>query len=88
MPSDVWASVGECISLPVFQLNKSAVLRKAIDYIRYLQQANQKLKQENMTLKMANQKNSKSINITCMYLSKASKVKRVAAFVLWSWLLS
>lgn len=41
-----------------FQLNKSAVLRKAIDYIRYLQQTNQKLKQENMAFKMAAQKNS------------------------------
>lgn len=34
------------------------MLRKAIDYIRYLQQTNQKLKQENITLKMASQKNS------------------------------
>ncbi|TRY98988.1 hypothetical protein DNTS_001249 [Danionella cerebrum] len=39
------------------KLNKSAVLKKAIDYIRYLQQSNQKLKQENMTLKMSMQKN-------------------------------
>lgn len=41
------------------QLNKSAVLRKAIDYIRYLQQTNQKLKQENMALKVSAQKNSR-----------------------------
>uniref|UniRef100_T1JCH3 BHLH domain-containing protein n=1 Tax=Strigamia maritima TaxID=126957 RepID=T1JCH3_STRMM len=34
------------------KLNKSAVLRKAIDYIRYLQNSNAKLKQENMALKM------------------------------------
>lgn len=34
------------------------MLKKAIDYIRYLQQANQKLKQENFALKMAAQKNS------------------------------
>ncbi|XP_014664603.1 PREDICTED: sterol regulatory element-binding protein 1-like isoform X2 [Priapulus caudatus] len=34
------------------KLNKSSVLRKAIDYIRFLQQTNQKLKQENMALKM------------------------------------
>lgn len=34
------------------------MLRKAIDYIRYLQGTNQKLKQENMALKMAAQKNS------------------------------
>lgn len=34
------------------------MLRKAIDYIRYLQQTNQKLKQENIALKMSAQKNS------------------------------
>ncbi|XP_048408367.2 sterol regulatory element-binding protein 1 isoform X1 [Stegostoma tigrinum] len=39
------------------KLNKSAILRKAVDYIRFLQQANQKLKQENMVLRMATQKN-------------------------------
>ncbi|GBN86147.1 Sterol regulatory element-binding protein 1 [Araneus ventricosus] len=38
------------------KLNKSAVLRKAIDYIRFLQNANAKLKQENLALKMASQK--------------------------------
>ncbi|XP_006901264.1 PREDICTED: sterol regulatory element-binding protein 1 [Elephantulus edwardii] len=32
------------------KLNKSAVLRKAIDYIRFLQHSNQKLKQENLSL--------------------------------------
>ena len=42
------------------QLNKSAVLKKAIDYIRYIQSTNQKLKQENISLKMAAQKNSQS----------------------------
>lgn len=40
------------------QMHKSGVLRKAIDYIKYLQQVNHKLRQENMALKMANQKNS------------------------------
>lgn len=40
-------------------MHKSGVLRKAIDYIKYLQQANHKLRQENMVLKLANQKNSK-----------------------------
>lgn len=35
------------------KLNKSAVLRKAIDYIRFLQQSNQKLKQENLSLRSA-----------------------------------
>ncbi|NXU45954.1 SRBP1 protein, partial [Drymodes brunneopygia] len=39
------------------KLNKSAILRKAIEYIRFLQQSNQKLKQENLALKMAMQKN-------------------------------
>ncbi|XP_061329714.1 sterol regulatory element-binding protein 1 [Pezoporus flaviventris] len=42
------------------KLNKSAILRKAIEYIRFLQQNNQKLKQENLALKMAMQK-SKSL---------------------------
>ncbi|XP_062443862.1 sterol regulatory element-binding protein 1 isoform X2 [Rhea pennata] len=42
------------------KLNKSAILRKAIDYIRFLQQSNQKLKQENLALKMAVQKNTRS----------------------------
>lgn len=41
-------------------MHKSGVLRKAIDYIKYLQQVNHKLRQENMVLKLANQKNSKS----------------------------
>ncbi|XP_058139320.1 sterol regulatory element-binding protein 1 isoform X2 [Dasypus novemcinctus] len=35
------------------KLNKSAVLRKAIEYIRFLQHSNQKLKQENQTLRSA-----------------------------------
>ncbi|XP_054723748.1 sterol regulatory element-binding protein 1-like [Uloborus diversus] len=38
------------------KLNKSAVLRKAIDYIKFLQNANSKLKQENLALKMAARK--------------------------------
>uniref|UniRef100_A0A1B6EGK4 BHLH domain-containing protein n=1 Tax=Clastoptera arizonana TaxID=38151 RepID=A0A1B6EGK4_9HEMI len=37
---------------PEAKLNKSAILRKAIDYIRFLQNSNAKLKQENMALKM------------------------------------
>ncbi|DBA13646.1 TPA: hypothetical protein GDO54_018666 [Pyxicephalus adspersus] len=40
------------------KLNKSAILKKTIDYIRFLQQNNVKLKQENIMLKMAAQKNS------------------------------
>uniref|UniRef100_A0A8C6G3B3 Sterol regulatory element-binding protein 1 n=1 Tax=Moschus moschiferus TaxID=68415 RepID=A0A8C6G3B3_MOSMO len=42
------------------KLNKSAVLRKAIDYIRFLQHSNQKLKQENLSLRTAVHK-SKSL---------------------------
>ncbi|XP_062308139.1 LOW QUALITY PROTEIN: sterol regulatory element-binding protein 1 [Osmerus eperlanus] len=48
------------------KLNKSAVLRKAIDYIRYIQQTNQKLKQENMALKMASQKNKSLKDLVAM----------------------
>ncbi|XP_016414742.1 sterol regulatory element-binding protein 2-like isoform X1 [Sinocyclocheilus rhinocerous] len=39
------------------KMHKSGVLLKAIDYIKYLQQVNHKLRQENLTLKMANHKN-------------------------------
>ncbi|XP_064172533.1 sterol regulatory element-binding protein 1 [Anguilla rostrata] len=48
------------------KLNKSAVLRKAIDYIRFLQQSNQKLKQENMALKMAHQENKSLKDLVAM----------------------
>ncbi|CAL9693396.1 unnamed protein product [Knipowitschia caucasica] len=48
------------------KLNKSAVLKKAIDFIRYLQQTNQKLKQENMALKMNAQKNKSLKDIVAM----------------------
>lgn len=41
-------------------MHKSGVLRKAIDYIKYLQQVNHKLRQENLSLKMGNQKSSKA----------------------------
>ncbi|XP_022906755.2 sterol regulatory element-binding protein 1 [Onthophagus taurus] len=40
------------------KLNKSAILRKTIEYIRFLQNSNAKLKQENMALKMAARKNT------------------------------
>lgn len=43
------------------QLNKSAVLRKAIDYIRFLQHSNQKLKQENLSLRSAAHKSSECL---------------------------
>ncbi|XP_069508877.1 sterol regulatory element-binding protein 2 [Ambystoma mexicanum] len=39
------------------KMHKSGVLKKAIDYIKYLQQMNSRLRQENMALKLANQKN-------------------------------
>jgi len=35
------------------QLNKSGVLRKAIEYIKYLQTNNAKLKRENLALRAA-----------------------------------
>uniref|UniRef100_A0A0N8DDS0 Sterol regulatory element-binding protein n=1 Tax=Daphnia magna TaxID=35525 RepID=A0A0N8DDS0_9CRUS len=38
------------------KMSKSAILRKALEYVRYLQQMNQKLIKENMALKMASQK--------------------------------
>lgn len=38
------------------KMHKSGVLKKAIDYIKYLQQVNHRLRQENLALKM-NQKN-------------------------------
>ncbi|CAG9861636.1 unnamed protein product [Phyllotreta striolata] len=40
------------------KLNKSAILRRAIEYIRFLQNSNARLKQENMTLKMSAQRSS------------------------------
>ncbi|XP_073500311.1 sterol regulatory element-binding protein 2 isoform X2 [Phyllobates terribilis] len=50
------------------KMHKSGVLKKAIDYIKYLQQSNQKLRQENMALKLANQKNKylKGIDLTSL----------------------
>uniref|UniRef100_A0A8B9MIE3 Sterol regulatory element-binding protein 1 n=1 Tax=Accipiter nisus TaxID=211598 RepID=A0A8B9MIE3_9AVES len=55
------------------KLNKSAILRKAIEYIRFLQQSNQKLKQENLALKMAAQKNQslKDLVASCSGGTKA-----------------
>ncbi|XP_041851869.1 sterol regulatory element-binding protein 1 isoform X2 [Melanotaenia boesemani] len=57
------------------KLNKSAVLRKAIDYIRYLQQTNQKLKQENLALKMAAQKNKSLKDLVAMEVDGQVEVK-------------
>uniref|UniRef100_S4RYM6 BHLH domain-containing protein n=1 Tax=Petromyzon marinus TaxID=7757 RepID=S4RYM6_PETMA len=50
--------IGEMRSMlvgPHNKLNKSAVLRKAIDYIKFLQQVNRRLKQENTALKRSMQ---------------------------------
>lgn len=57
------------------KLNKSAVLRKALDYIRYLQQTNQKLKQENMAFKMAAQKNKSLKDLVAMEVDGPADVK-------------
>ena len=43
-----WWCVCVCV-----QLNKSGVLRKAIDYIKYLRNSNKRLKHENVMLKFA-----------------------------------
>nr|CAI5856348.1 unnamed protein product [Callosobruchus analis] len=42
----------------VKELNKSAILRKTIEYIKFLQNTNTRLKQENMALKMAARQNT------------------------------
>ncbi|XP_049602192.1 sterol regulatory element-binding protein 1 isoform X2 [Syngnathus scovelli] len=57
------------------KLNKSAVLRKAIDVIRFLQQSNQKLKQENLALKMAAQKNKSLKDLVAMEVDRVADVK-------------
>lgn len=41
-------------------MNKAGILKKSLDYIRYLQKENSRLKDENMSLKMAQQQRSKS----------------------------
>uniref|UniRef100_A0A673A3F8 Sterol regulatory element-binding protein 2 n=1 Tax=Sphaeramia orbicularis TaxID=375764 RepID=A0A673A3F8_9TELE len=51
------------------KMHKSGVLRKAIDYIKYLQQVNHKLRQENLALKMANQKNSMFVSLEIVMMS-------------------
>ena len=42
-------------------MNKSAVLRKAIEYIKHMVAANHRLKQENMVLRLAAGQQSKYI---------------------------
>ena len=40
-----------------WQMNKSAILRKAIEYIKHLRSQNEKLKKENLILKLGAAKN-------------------------------
>ncbi|XP_057340757.1 sterol regulatory element-binding protein 1 [Microplitis mediator] len=47
------------------KLNKSAILRKTIDYIRFLQNTNAKLKAENMAMKMAAQRQNLRDLLSC-----------------------
>ncbi|KAH0945834.1 hypothetical protein HN011_011135 [Eciton burchellii] len=47
------------------KLNKSAILRKTIDYIRFLQNTNAKLKAENMALKIAAQRQNLRDLLVC-----------------------
>ncbi|XP_078041924.1 sterol regulatory element-binding protein 1-like [Augochlora pura] len=47
------------------KLNKSAILRKTIDYIRFLQSSNSKLKAENMALKMTAQRQNLRDLLVC-----------------------
>ncbi|KAJ8297991.1 hypothetical protein KUTeg_024522 [Tegillarca granosa] len=51
--NDKIVELKDLVAGPDARLNKSAILKKAIDYIHYLQNANQRLKQENMMLKLA-----------------------------------
>ncbi|XP_064179958.1 sterol regulatory element-binding protein 2-like isoform X2 [Anguilla rostrata] len=44
------------------KMQKSGVLRKAIDYIKYMQQVNQRLRQENLALKVAGRKNKGEVH--------------------------
>ncbi|XP_043269402.1 sterol regulatory element-binding protein 1 [Venturia canescens] len=47
------------------KLNKSAILRKTIDYVRFLQNSNAKLKAENMSLKMTAQRQNLRDLLSC-----------------------
>ncbi|CAK9800502.1 Sterol regulatory element-binding protein 1 [Anthophora plagiata] len=47
------------------KLNKSAILRKTIDYIRFLQNSNTRLKAENMSLKLAAQRQNLRDLLVC-----------------------
>ncbi|XP_068108893.1 sterol regulatory element-binding protein 2 [Hyperolius riggenbachi] len=62
------------------KMHKSGVLKKAIDYIKYLQQSNQKLRQENMALKLANQKNKYLKGIDLSSLMETSMEMKMDEF--------
>ncbi|KAJ8363318.1 hypothetical protein SKAU_G00121490 [Synaphobranchus kaupii] len=50
------------------KVQKSGVLRKTIDYIKYMQQVNHRLRQENLALKVAGQNNNVAANNTATSL--------------------
>ncbi|XP_044018988.1 sterol regulatory element-binding protein 1 isoform X2 [Aphidius gifuensis] len=54
------------------KLNKSAILRKTIDYIRFLQNQNSKLKTENMALKMTSKHQKLHNLLSCGELTPPS----------------
>ncbi|KAI9555116.1 hypothetical protein GHT06_017631 [Daphnia sinensis] len=56
------------------KMSKSAILRKALEYVRYLQQMNQKLIKENMALKMASQKQTVNGLLTASMDSPSSDI--------------
>lgn len=45
-------------------MHKSGILKKAIDYINFLKKENSRLKDENISLKMAQQQQSKNNYLT------------------------
>nr|KAG5698523.1 hypothetical protein BaRGS_023226 [Batillaria attramentaria] len=60
------------------KLNKSAILRKAIDYIHYLQNSNNRLKQENMALRMAAKKQNLEEMLKSIPVSDTTDVSMIA----------
>ena len=60
-------------------MNKSLVLKKAIDYIRFLQNQNIKLKQENMKLRLNGSSNANGVSSPCMPASLSPKADFIPA---------
>ena len=54
-------------------MNKSAVLKKAIDYIRHLKRENEKLKKENLIYKLAAAKGESGI-FTLIAISQKNRM--------------